>query len=72
MLFQDQKDLYIFKSEGKEFLEGRITRQLKGKYWNKNLQVMKACDVDHKEEGFSLVLKEINVMCGEQTALMKE
>jgi len=36
MLFQDQKDLYIFKSGVKELLVDRITREPKGKYWNKN------------------------------------
>lgn len=70
MLFQDQKDLHILKSEGKELLEGRLARQLNDEYQNKNLQVMKACA--HKEEGFSLVLKEINVECREQIVLMKE
>ena len=58
MLFQDQKDLYIFKSEVMGLLVDRITKEPKGKHWNKNFQVMKACDVDHKEEGLSLVFKK--------------
>lgn len=32
---------------------------------------MKACDVDHREEQFSLVSKEINVECWEQIVLLK-